>query len=55
MRDHLDRLTRRWMNKCPSKGEYSFRDKMELNRMEKEMNKYMELILTQTVLVHTGQ
>ena len=38
MRDHLDRLTRRWMNKCPSKGEYSFRDKIELNRMEKEMN-----------------
>ena len=38
MRDHLDRLTRRWMNKCPSRGEYSFRDKIELNRMEKEMN-----------------
>ena len=38
MRDELNRLTRRWMYRCPPKGKHSFNDKVELARMEQEMN-----------------
>ena len=38
MRDELNRLTRRWMDRCPPRGKHSYSDKVELNRMEKEMN-----------------
>ena len=37
MRDELNRLTSRWMDRCPPRGKHSYSDKVELAKMEKRM------------------